>query len=116
MERLRFPSQGEFSLRKFEKINFRNCFNKNLKNKSFFLTGGYILPKGSSAVLVILKVHRNEKHWLDPLKFNPDRFVPEEIAKRHPYSYIPFSAGPRNCIGIILFVIITKNSRYCNRG
>ncbi|XP_033224632.1 cytochrome P450 4C1-like [Belonocnema kinseyi] len=61
--------------------------------------GGHTLPKGSSIVIVIMKIHRNEEHWLDPLKFNPDRFLPHETAKRHPYCYIPFSAGPRNCIG-----------------
>ncbi|KAJ8672685.1 hypothetical protein QAD02_003945 [Eretmocerus hayati] len=62
--------------------------------------GEFTLTKGSSVVLGIIKTHRCEKHWVDPLTFNPDRFSPEEVAKRHPYAYIPFSAGPRNCLGI----------------
>ncbi|XP_048506607.1 cytochrome P450 4C1-like isoform X2 [Athalia rosae] len=61
--------------------------------------GEHTLPKGSSVVIGILKAHRNPEYWPHPLKFDPDRFLPEETAKRHPYCYLPFSAGPRNCLG-----------------
>ncbi|XP_060533904.1 cytochrome P450 4C1-like [Cylas formicarius] len=62
--------------------------------------GDIVMPKGSSAFFGTVFIHRNPKYWPDPLKFDPDRFLPEEIAKRHPCTYIPFSYGPRNCIGM----------------
>lgn len=65
----------------------------------FLNLDGKILPAGSSVGIAIFKVHRDEKYWPEPLKFDPDRFLPEQIAKRHPYSFVPFSGGPRNCIG-----------------
>ncbi|KAJ8916519.1 hypothetical protein NQ315_000161 [Exocentrus adspersus] len=61
--------------------------------------GDYVLPAGSSVILLIYKTHTDEKLWPEPFKFDPNRFLPEQVAKRHPCAHIPFSYGPRNCIG-----------------
>ncbi|GMR47407.1 hypothetical protein PMAYCL1PPCAC_17602, partial [Pristionchus mayeri] len=61
--------------------------------------GSYLLPRGSSLIIAPHLVHRNERIYPQPERYDPDRFLPENIAARHPYDFIPFSAGPRNCIG-----------------
>lgn len=59
------------------------------------------LPNGTIVIVSILHMHRNPNVWGEnALEFDPDRFSPENIAKRPPFSYIPFSNGPRNCIGM----------------
>ena len=44
-------------------------------------------------------LHRDPKLYENPLVWDPDHFLQEEVDKRHPYSFIPFSAGPRGCLG-----------------
>ncbi|XP_015114186.1 cytochrome P450 4C1 isoform X2 [Diachasma alloeum] len=61
--------------------------------------GPYTIPPGSTVALQIYQVHRDPKHWPNPKQFDPDRFLPENSNGRHPYSFIPFSGGLRNCVG-----------------
>ena len=61
--------------------------------------GGYQVPKEALIGQHILSIHRNPKYWDDPDTFDPLRFRPDNVKVRHPYAYMPFSAGPRNCIG-----------------
>ncbi|XP_037069468.1 cytochrome P450 4c3-like [Pollicipes pollicipes] len=60
---------------------------------------GYDVPAGTDVLFFPHMIHRDPRHWADPDRFEPERFQPERSAGRHPYSYLPFSAGPRNCIG-----------------
>ena len=58
-----------------------------------------LIPAGTNVIMAPFLLHRDPKIFPDPDNFIPERFLPEHCAKRHPYSYLPFSAGPRNCIG-----------------
>ncbi|XP_032519320.2 cytochrome P450 4C1-like [Danaus plexippus] len=58
------------------------------------------VPAGVGCAVLLFVMHRSKRIWgSDADTFNPDRFLPENSAKRHPCSYIPFSYGNRNCIG-----------------
>jgi len=60
---------------------------------------GQHVPKGTSVLIVLHLLHRNPQIWDKPEEFIPERFLDSRSNNRHPYAYVPFSAGPRNCIG-----------------
>ena len=59
---------------------------------------GVVYPKNSTLVICILAMQRDERNWQDPLTFKPERFVNVD-GQRNPFAFVPFSGGPRNCIG-----------------
>lgn len=60
--------------------------------------GGYFIPKGSDVVVAIYATHQHPAFWDNPRGFDPERFL-GKAAERHHFAYLPFSAGPRACIG-----------------
>ncbi|CAH1228390.1 CYP4F22 [Branchiostoma lanceolatum] len=71
---------------------------RSLKQDLTFADGKW-LPKGISTVADYNGLHRNTEIWPNPTVYDPYRFSPENSENRHPHAFLPFSAGPRNCIG-----------------
>lgn len=67
--------------------------------------GGHKVKPGDKMVMCAYIVHHHPKYWDDPDTFNPDRFLPENSGKRKRYSYLPFGAGKRSCIGGALSLV-----------
>jgi len=61
--------------------------------------GPYAIPAGADIFLSPYYLHRNETFWNEPEVYRPERFSADEQKEQHKFSYIPFSAGPRRCIG-----------------
>jgi cytochrome P450 len=61
--------------------------------------GDYFVPAGTEIYVSPYFIQRHPDLWEDPDRFNPDRFGPDNSRSRHRLAKIPFSAGPRNCIG-----------------
>jgi cytochrome P450 len=61
--------------------------------------GGYRVKAGEMAFLLFWATHRHPDYWTRPEAFDPDRFSAEQSKGRHSWSYVPFSGGPRTCVG-----------------
>jgi cytochrome P450 len=60
--------------------------------------GDYVIPAGSSMLMSQYLMHRDPRYFPEPERFDPERWNPQEKAKRPRFSYFPFGGGPRSCI------------------
>ncbi|XP_041674885.1 LOW QUALITY PROTEIN: probable cytochrome P450 313a3 [Drosophila eugracilis] len=110
-----FPTNGDFEV---TEDDLQNCeyldrvLNETMRlipsipfipretSQDFRLSNGLLIPKGVVMGVDIFNTHRNKDFWgSEANTFNPDNFLKENISERHPYAFIPFSKGRRNCIG-----------------
>jgi len=82
-------------LRMYSPVPFveRSC------NKDIVCEGIHI-PKGTLISVSPYALHYSEEYYTDPYTFNPDRWNAENKAKLDPFAFMPFGAGPRNCVGM----------------
>uniref|UniRef100_A0A8D8WTB5 Cytochrome P450 4C1 n=2 Tax=Cacopsylla melanoneura TaxID=428564 RepID=A0A8D8WTB5_9HEMI len=60
---------------------------------------GLTLPGGTTVFVSIYALHRDPRFYPNPDKFDPSRWSPDLVAQRPANCFMPFSTGPRNCIG-----------------
>jgi len=96
------PPVPSFPRRALKEFTFRN----------------YTIPAGTEIGVSPTYVHKMEKHWPEPHKFDPMRFTAENSAGRHKYAWVPFGGGAHMCIGlhfaymqikILMHAILTQN-------
>jgi cytochrome P450 len=61
--------------------------------------GDYFVPAGTIIAISPYTLHRHLSFWDNPERFDPERFTAVRAAARQRFAYIPFGAGPRQCIG-----------------
>ncbi|XP_021350792.1 cytochrome P450 3A18-like [Mizuhopecten yessoensis] len=70
--------------------------------------GNIRIPKGMIINIPVGAIHMDPEYWPEPEKFDPERFTPEAKANRDPFVFMPFGAGPRNCVGMRLALLAMK--------
>jgi cytochrome P450 len=61
--------------------------------------GDFHVPAGTNIFICPYLLHRHARHWANPDDFRPERFAAARDAARHDFAFLPFSAGPRHCVG-----------------
>ncbi|XP_067406928.1 cytochrome P450 3A9-like isoform X2 [Emydura macquarii macquarii] len=69
---------------------------------------GVIIPKDIVIMIPSFVLHHDPEYWPEPEEFRPERFSKENKETLDQYTYLPFGAGPRNCIGMRFAILSMK--------
>ncbi|XP_036968029.1 cytochrome P450 3A40-like isoform X1 [Acanthopagrus latus] len=115
-----FPEKAPIEYQALMQMEYLDCvINESLRlypilsrlervAKATVEINGLVIPKGMVVMVPTWPLHRNPDLWPDPEAFKPERFSKENKETFDPYTYMPFGAGPRNCIGMRFALVMMK--------
>ncbi|XP_026027337.1 cytochrome P450 3A40 isoform X3 [Astatotilapia calliptera] len=115
-----FPNKAPIQYQELMQMEYLDCvINESLRlfpiasrlervAKASVEINGFVIPKGMVVMVPTWPMHRDPEIWPEPEKFKPERFSKENKETIDPYSYMPFGAGPRNCIGMRFALVVMK--------
>jgi cytochrome P450 len=102
----RLPTAGDMPRLKFTEKVFREAmrlyppaWRVMRRAISDYRAGGYTIRAGSIVLLSPYVMHRHERYYAEPERFNPERWTDDARRAMPEFCYFPFGAGPRRCIG-----------------
>ncbi|XP_062552478.1 probable cytochrome P450 6a14 [Armigeres subalbatus] len=85
------------SLRKYPPVsNLTRTVSKDYKLPN----SKVVLQQGSTIIVPVYAIQHDPEYYPDPERYDPDRFAPDQVGNRNPYTFLPFGEGPRICIGL----------------
>lgn len=115
-----FPNKAPIQYQELMQMEYLDCvINESLRlfpiasrlervAKASVEINGFVIPKGMVVMVPTWPMHRDPEIWPEAEKFKPERFSKENKETIDPYSYMPFGAGPRNCIGMRFALVVMK--------
>uniref|UniRef100_A0A8C9XJU5 unspecific monooxygenase n=1 Tax=Sander lucioperca TaxID=283035 RepID=A0A8C9XJU5_SANLU len=115
-----FPDKGPVEYQALMQMEYLDCvINESLRlypiapriervAKATVEINGLVIPKGMVVMVPTWPLHRDPDLWSEPEEFKPERFSKENKETIDPYTYMPFGAGPRNCIGMRFALVMMK--------
>lgn len=82
-----------FNVESLRKYPPGNLIRTNI-NKEYPIPGtNIVMPKESLVIVPVYAIHHDTDYYTNPEEYNPDRFEPDEVKKRHPQTFMPFGDG-----------------------
>uniref|UniRef100_A0A8C7JKQ2 Cytochrome P450 3A n=1 Tax=Oncorhynchus kisutch TaxID=8019 RepID=A0A8C7JKQ2_ONCKI len=115
-----FPNKAPIQYEALMQMDYLDCvLNESLRlypvmlrlervAKKMVEINGIVIPKDCIVLVPTWTLHRDPEIWSDPEEFMPERFSKENKESIDPYTYMPFGAGPRNCIGMRFALMMIK--------
>uniref|UniRef100_A0A8C8K3Y2 unspecific monooxygenase n=1 Tax=Oncorhynchus tshawytscha TaxID=74940 RepID=A0A8C8K3Y2_ONCTS len=115
-----FPNKAPIQYEALMQMDYLDCvLNESLRlypiaprlervAKKTVEINGIVIPKDCVVLVPTWTLHRDPEIWSDPEEFKPERFSKENKESIDPNTYMPFGAGPRNCIGMRFALIMIK--------